>query len=106
MPLVGNVFGSSKIRSRYIRVAVPNDLSGFEFKDGRKDVFRNLGYENSVRPSERPTSALLPLVARVFPALQFGFAPVEVAGPVGLPEDERPDGECALRHGDDAKNVG
>jgi len=38
--------------SRYIGMAVLDDLSGFEFEDVMEDVFRNLGFEN-VRQAER-----------------------------------------------------
>ena len=48
----GNVFDSCNVLSRYIGMAVLNDLSGFEFEDVVEDVFRNLGYEN-VRQADR-----------------------------------------------------
>lgn len=57
-------------------------------------------------PSKRSTATLLVLAARISTTRRLGVAPVEITRPVGLPEDERPDGERAFRHGDDAEDVG
>jgi len=49
---VGNVCGCSKIQSKYIQIAVLDDLSGVAFEDLMEDVYRNSGSEN-IRQVER-----------------------------------------------------
>nr|WP_302080553.1 hypothetical protein [Salinibaculum sp. KK48] len=78
--------GDSPAKLEHLATRPMNDL---------RDLGPNTANMNQTpeKPSERPTSALLALVAgaHVLSALRFGVSPVEVAGPVGLSEDKRPD---------------
>jgi len=60
----GNVFDSCNVLSRYIGMAVLDDLSGFEFEDGWRTSSATSASRTSARQSGRPTRAATSLWRR------------------------------------------